>query len=116
VTIRKTKKNFLQFLSPQGTHGPQVNIRCSKACLQQHCFTEIVVLLSDEGCTFLPVIFVFKYAVILLLHRHLLLSVSLDGFPVMEFVRTWWMNGALLSVLLLIISNPLLFTVIPIIT
>lgn len=64
-----------------------------------------------------PVIFVFKYSVILLLlHRHLQLNVSFDGFPEMEFVHTWWVNGTLLSVLLLIISNPLLFTVIPIIT
>jgi len=74
---------------------PVLKYVCSNTVLQRllYCF-------HMKAALSVPIIFVFKYSVILLLlHRHLQLNVSFDGLPQMEFVRTWWMNGTLLSAL-----------------
>jgi len=75
--------------------SPVLKYDCSSVVSQRllYCF-QMKTALS------VPVIFVFKYSVILLLlHRHLQLKVSFDGFPQVEFVHLWWMKGTLLSVL-----------------
>lgn len=102
VTIRKAKKKFFAANSclPKIFMDHRLIFPVPKYDYCNIVSQRLLYCFQMKAALSVPVIFVFKYSVILLLlHRHLQLNVSFDGFPQMEFVRMWWMKGTFLSVL-----------------